>query len=131
MARILVVDDDSRIHEDWEPRLISRGHTVITALNGGQGLHLATAGHPDLIITDLVMPVMNGYDMVVAIRAAGLTMPILMSCGQLVETHRQMALNDGVTEVILKGESPDVLLAAIDRQLAKSGLKAVGTGGTQ
>ncbi len=131
MAKILLVNDDPQFREDWVPRLVRRGHTVVYALNGDQGLRLALAGKPDLIITDLVMPVVDGYDMVLALRAAGLTMPIIMFCGPLVESNRQMVLDAGVAEVVLKGEAPDVLLAAIDRQLAENASLALSTRGAQ
>lgn len=128
MAKILLVDDYSRAHEDWIPRLVRRGHTVLSAYNGAEGLRVALSERPDLIITDLVMPVMDGYDLTVALRAAGLTLPILMFCGPLVESNRRMVLAAGVAEVILKGESPAVLLAAIDRLLTPSNPAPTGKG---
>lgn len=68
MTKILVVDDDAIIRSFLEI-ILKTNHTIIQASNGQEGLETFIQQHPDLIIADWQMPVMNGLDMVKAIRA--------------------------------------------------------------
>lgn len=71
-ARILVVDDSQDSLEMLRFLLIGEGATVTTATNGAEGLQIARAGEFDLIISDISMPVMDGYDLLKNLRAAEL-----------------------------------------------------------
>ena len=66
---ILIVDDDSGIRQFLTFVLQAKGYAVDTASDGVEGLHKALEGHPDLVITDVQMPHMDGIDMVKAIHA--------------------------------------------------------------
>ncbi|GAG04656.1 unnamed protein product, partial [marine sediment metagenome] len=61
MARILVADDDPLSIKLLNFRLRSVGHEVIFAVNGGEALEIATREKPDLVLLDIMMPVMNGF----------------------------------------------------------------------
>lgn len=67
MATILVVDDEYGIAKLLEEVLVDEGHRVIPASNGRQGLEKATEIRPDLVITDLMMPVMDGAALIEAL----------------------------------------------------------------
>ena len=69
MPKILVVEDSRETRELIHYYLTISGFTVITASNGREGVYLASIEHPDLIITDLSMPVMDGVEMIKQIRA--------------------------------------------------------------
>lgn len=58
---VLVVDDDSDARAIYEEALTERGFTVLTALHGAEGVHLARRHRPDLILMDIRMPVMDGW----------------------------------------------------------------------
>lgn len=68
MALVLIVDDDAMIVEMLADVAVEAGHTVITAANGADALALARAQLPALIISDVMMPVMNGYALLQAVR---------------------------------------------------------------
>ena len=71
MAKILVVDDDSRVHDNLRRHLIARGHTVLAAADGEEGLRVALSEQPDLVITDMAMPWMDGGELLRQLRTAG------------------------------------------------------------
>src|SRR5579884_174398 len=68
MATILVVDDDPNARQLYCSLLKPFGHTVLEARDGRDGLKLALEHKPDLIVSDILMPTMNGYDFVSALR---------------------------------------------------------------
>jgi two-component system, cell cycle response regulator DivK len=80
MAKILVVEDVLDTRELLHLHLTSEGFEVILAVNGQEGLYLATAERPDLIIADMEMPVLNGNEMIKELRAQKETrdIPILV-----------------------------------------------------
>src|ERR1700689_1019411 len=69
MATVLVVGDHPANRELGGTLLRYRGHTLLEAGNGAEALRVARAQHPDLIITDLVMPVIDGYELVRELRS--------------------------------------------------------------
>ena len=69
MPKILVVDDSRDTRELIHLYLTIEGFTVITASNGREGVYLASVEHPDLIITDLCMPEMDGVELIKQVRA--------------------------------------------------------------
>lgn len=69
MARILAVDDQSEILLLLERMLSIAGHVVTTAMNGAEALEKARGSIPDIVITDLMMPIMSGSELIVALRA--------------------------------------------------------------
>lgn len=70
MALVLVVDDEFGILRLLEDVLSDEGHDVLVAINGKQALERATATRPDLVLTDFMMPVMDGADLIRALAAA-------------------------------------------------------------
>ena len=70
MKRILIVEDDKRITAALQIRLAARGYTVLTAHNGFDGLKLAVAERPDLILMDIMMPVGMGFSVAERLKAS-------------------------------------------------------------
>ena len=60
--RVLVVDDEPDLRQLYSLNLQEAGHEVLTAANGAEGLGLLKREHPDVILVDLMMPVMDGYE---------------------------------------------------------------------
>jgi CheY-like chemotaxis protein len=121
MATILVVDD----HPDSRDLLVTllgyRGHTVLEAGHGAKALEVAAAHRLDLVITDLVMPVMDGYELVRELRAGGHLVTakvIFYTAHYLHDEVLQMAAALSVDHIVSKPVDPELLLAAVDEVLA-------------
>jgi DNA-binding response OmpR family regulator len=70
MAKILLVEDDNNLREIFELRLIAEGYKTVTAGNGEEALVVAMKERPDLIIADVMMPKLSGFEMLETLRAA-------------------------------------------------------------
>ena len=81
MARILVVDDDQSIRRSLSAELRAAGHEVAAASDGSEGEEAASRGEYDLVLTDLAMPVADGFSLIAAIRRKSST-PIIVLTGQ-------------------------------------------------
>lgn len=117
MAMILTVDDSPSIRQMIKVALEPAGHTVIEAGNGAQGLALAQSSRPNLVITDLNMPVMNGLELIKALRSqATLTgLPIVFLTTESSDTVKQEAKSAGATGWITKPFKPEQLLAVVGK----------------
>ena len=120
MARILVIDDDASIREDVAKRLERAGHQVATAQDGKEALRLFEAEPADLVITDIYMPEMDGYEVIRTFRKLHPGIPVVaMSAGGqfakevLLETAGYL----GAIESIPKPFDLDDLLSAVERAL--------------
>jgi CheY-like chemotaxis protein len=81
MARVLIVDDESQMRELLCQALESRGHTVDQAADGRQALQRLAEHQPDLVITDLVMPEMEGIETIQAFRRKCPAIPMIAISG--------------------------------------------------
>ncbi len=118
---ILVVDDDSGVLVDLQTGLARRGYKVLLAGGGPQGISLALdeklESRPNLIITDYVMPLVDGLELVEKVRAARLTLPIILYCAGISAASRDLVIRVGATEIIDKEARVDDLYAAVARLL--------------
>jgi two-component system chemotaxis response regulator CheY len=117
MATILTVDDSPSIRQMIKVVLAPAGHTVIEAGDGAQGLEKAKASRPDLIITDLNMPVMNGIELIKALRAlpAMTGLPIVFLTTESNDAIKQQAKAAGATGWITKPFKPEQLLTVVSK----------------
>ena len=92
MALILIVEDDLSFRTLLEEAVIELGHTVITAVNGAEGLAAAKAQPPHIIISDIMMPEMDGVELNFKLQADPATkgIPILMLTGD-VDKHMEVS----------------------------------------
>jgi CheY-like chemotaxis protein len=114
-GRILVVDDDRDLRELLAAVLNSAGYEVLTAENGAAALSVLRTVLPDLIILDLMMPVMNGWQFREAQSALPDYAPIPVVClsGHHAARHQATAL--GISVCVVKPFEIDDLLAAVNR----------------
>jgi PAS domain S-box-containing protein len=125
MATVLVVDDRATNRELVRTLLRYQGHQVIEAREGGEALELARAQHPDLVLTDILMPGMDGYELARELRAAPgtATTPIVFYTANYLEAEtKPFADACGVSRVLLKSSDPEVLMRTIDEVLAEGRL---------
>jgi PAS domain S-box-containing protein len=128
MATILVVDDLSANRAVLVTLLRHQGHRLIEAADGREGLAAAHAEHPDLVITDVLMPVMDGYEFVRQLRLdpTSRTIPVVFYTAHYGEREaRVLALSSGVSYVLTKPAESNEVLTIVDRVL--SGKPPTGT----
>jgi PAS domain S-box-containing protein len=121
MARILVVDDQPAGRELTAMLLGHRHHEVLEAGNGAQALALISQHHPDLVITDLLMPVMDGFELVRRLRVGSSTRAtrvVFSTANYLLDEIRPVARALGVDRIIARPIGPDEFLTAVDEALA-------------
>ncbi|MES2949870.1 MAG: EAL domain-containing protein [Pseudomonadota bacterium] len=121
MAKILVVDDDADGRLLVRTLIASRGHQPFEASDGAEALALVHREHPDLVISDILMPTMDGYEFVRRLRTdpnlAG-TGVIFYSAYYREREARNLARDCGVAHVLIKPCEPQDILLAIDQTLA-------------
>src|SRR5439155_16033766 len=121
MAIILVVDDRPAGRESLVKLLRHSGHRLLEAGDGAEALAIATAERPDLVITDVLMPTMDGYEFVRRLRATPkiAETPVIFFTGHYHEGDAlDLARACGVTSVLTKPANPEALLTAVDAALA-------------
>jgi CheY-like chemotaxis protein len=112
-AKILVVDDEPGLRTMLAANLELEGFEVIEAENAAQALELAPTVRPDLVLTDLRMPGMNGVELFRALRARGLSMPVVLMTGFALEELVQGALEEGAYAVLPKPFNVDHALRTV------------------
>ena len=122
MAKILVVDD-LPANRALAVTLIGHcGHEALESADGAQALAMVRAHRPDLVISDILMPTMDGYEFVRQLRAdpeLTSTQVIFCSAHYVEEEARNLALACGVTQVLVKPCEPQEIIAAIEQALAQ------------
>ena len=124
MATVLVVDDNA-VNRDLVVTLLGyRAHRVIEAADGAEALVSARAEHPDLVITDLLMPVLDGYELIRELRAdpsLAATPVIFYTANYIRAEVAPIAAALGVRHIVEKPIDPRDLLLAVDDALAHRG----------
>ncbi len=123
MARILVAEDERDIRELIGFTLRHHGHTVLTAPNGEEALALALRELPDLVLLDIRMPRLTGYDVCRRLRAEASTrdIPIAFLSAKGQEAEIQAGMDAGATDYILKPFAPDQLINRVALLLGEPG----------
>ncbi len=119
--KILVIEDEPQILEFLSIALSINGYEVITASNGAEGLEFALAKLPDLIISDIMMPEMDGYQVLEAVRANPQTanIPMLMLTARTDKNDVRQGMNLGADDYITKPFDIEDLLSSIKSRLNK------------
>ena len=123
MKRILIIEDDAAILRGLKDNLEYESYEVLTAVDGEEGYYLIKEKKPDLIILDLMLPKMNGYELCRKVRNEGVTTPILMLTARSEEMDRVHGLDLGADDYVTKPFSVPELLArirAIIRRIQKA-----------
>ena len=113
MSRIIVIEDDHAILRGLKDNLEYESYEVLTATDGEQGYRLIQEHHPDLIILDLMIPKMDGYELCHRVRSEGMATPILMLTARSEEVDRVQGLDIGADDYVTKPFSVPELLARI------------------
>jgi len=118
---LLLIDDSLSIRKFVGRMLESAGYTVDTAVDGEDGFRKASAQNYRLIITDLEMPKLNGYEVIQGLRSRPQTQqtPIIVMTTRAGDKHRQMALNIGASSYIAKPVEERALIEEVERWIGK------------
>ena len=119
--RILVVDDEPEAVELVEFNLKQAGYTVTTAADGAEALKKARSQPPDLIVLDVMLPEMDGFEICKTLRLETITskLPIIMLTAKAAEIDRVLGLELGADDYLTKPFSPRELLLRIKKILAR------------
>jgi DNA-binding response OmpR family regulator len=124
-ARILCVEDDSSILLGLRMALEREGYAVETAEDGETGLTLARQSGFDLIILDVMLPKLNGYEFLGTLRAERITIPVVMLSARTAEVDKIIGLDLGALDYITKPFSVPELLARVRAALRRTEASAV------
>lgn len=129
--KILVVDDEQSIVTLLQYNLEQAGYSVITALDGEQGLEAAVDIRPDLVVLDLMLPKMDGLEVCKQLRQQKINIPILMLTAKDDEFDKVLGLELGADDYLTKPFSPREVVARIKAILRRSQLQANGSDSSQ
>jgi len=116
---ILIVDDEDRIRQMLKLMLKNRGYRIFEASNGEEAVKAFTAIDPDMIILDVMMPVMNGFTCLKEIRKTS-DLPVLMLTAKGEDYDQVEGLKSGADDYVIKPFTPMVLAARIETLFRRS-----------
>jgi two-component system, cell cycle response regulator DivK len=124
MAKILIVEDNEMNRDMLSRRLIRRGYTVVTAVDGEQGLVAARTERPDLILMDMSLPVMDGWEATRRLKAESATqaIPVIGLTAHAMTGDRDKAMAAGCDDYDTKPVELPRLLEKIEALLGRSGM---------
>lgn len=116
--KVLLIDDDVTLLEFLKEYLLTENLTALTAPNGQEGLRLAYREHPDLVILDVMMPGMDGWEVTVRLRELS-DVPIILLTGKSSEADKLRGFSLGVDDYVVKPFSFAELFARINAVLGR------------
>lgn len=117
--RVLIVEDDASIMLGLRINLEAEGYVVLSAEDGEKGLETARAERPDLVILDVMLPKLNGLQVLQTLRREGLPMPIIMLSARTAEMDKVTGLELGAEDYVAKPFSLAELLARVRAALRR------------
>ena len=119
---VLIVEDERAIVEILKFNLKREGYETLEALDGETGLKLAREADPDLILLDVMLPKMNGFDICAALRKEGRVTPIIMLTAREEETDKVFGLETGADDYMTKPFSMRELMARVKANIRRRAL---------
>jgi len=123
MAKILIVEDDSAILLGLRENLAYEGHTVVEVTRGDKALETLAGAKPDLLILDIMLPGISGFEVCRRIRKEDRRLPILMLTARSDEVDKVMGLDLGADDYLTKPFSLSELLARVRALLRRTQLQ--------
>ena len=118
-SRILIVEDEPAMLRGLQDIFAAKGCEVLAAAEGEAGLNLALTAQPDLILLDIMLPRVNGYEICRTVRARGLDMPIIMLTAKGQEEDVVLGLNLGADDYVTKPFKIRELVARVNAFLRR------------
>ena len=127
MTKILIIEDDSTIVMGLESAFEFHGYTVVSAADGAEGMDKLELEKPDLVILDLMLPGIDGYEICQKIRRQDKELPIIMLTAKSQESDKLLGFQLGADDYVTKPFSAKELLARVRAILKRSGNKPIAT----
>lgn len=119
-SRIMIVDDDEKIISMLRRGLVFEGYEVHTASNGAEGLKMIMNEEPDLVILDVMMPRVDGFETLRRLREGGSQIPVLMLTAKDEVENRVKGLDTGADDYLVKPFALEELLARVRALLRRN-----------
>lgn len=124
MRRVLIVEDDPAMAVALRDGFAYEGYTVLVAEDGATGLRLASEKDVDLIILDVMLPTLSGFDLCQRLRSAGRNVPVIMVTARGQEVDKVLGLKLGADDYVTKPFSFVELMARVEAVLRRAGKPA-------
>lgn len=117
MKKVLIIEDDKTVRSGLQTLMKSEGFEVFSADNGTDGLELANTHLPDIILCDIAMPQMNGYDVLAALRStpATATIPLIFLTAKVMPNEEQKGLEMGANAYLKKPMWPEDIMNTVKK----------------
>ena len=125
-TKILVVDDERMVRRTISRVLSSQGMSTVEAADGAEAIELAQSQPFDLIILDIIMDGIDGFQVVHQLRSLGILTPVFILSGRMADNDKVLALGIGADDYITKSFSPSVLCAKVKACLRRIELSGQG-----
>jgi len=132
MRRILLVEDNEMNRDMLSRRLQRRGYEVIIALDGQQGVAMAQSSSPDIVLMDMSLPVMDGWEATRTLKASPDTkeIPVIALTAHAMSTDRDKAMEAGCADYDTKPIELTRLIAKMESLMARNSKGAAAAGAT-
>lgn len=130
--KVLIVDDEKAIVDILKFNLKKEGYDTLCAYDGREGLRMAQQENPDLILLDIMLPYMDGFEVCKTLRGSGSNVPIIMITAREEETDKVFGLENGADDYITKPFSMRELMARVKanmRRISDAAAPAAEPGG--
>lgn len=124
---VLIVEDEKSIVDILRFNLEKEGYAVLTAYDGESGLEQALGGGPDLILLDVMLPKMNGFDVCRTLRDRGSSVPVIILTAREEEADKVMGLEIGADDYITKPFSMRELMARVKANIRRTVMQRSGS----
>ena len=118
--KVLIVDDEKAIVDILEFNLRKEGYETLCAYDGPEGARMAREENPDLMLLDVMLPGMDGFEVCRALRSEGSDLPIIMITAREEETDKVFGLENGADDYITKPFSMRELLARVKANMRRT-----------
>ena len=119
-TRLMIVDDEVDLLAELKPLMERSGYEVLSAINGEQALEIAAAEKPDLIVLDMLMPRLDGRNVLRRLREAGNWTPVILLTKVNTPTERVLSLQEGADDYLNKPFDPLELVARVQAVLRRT-----------
>ena len=120
MFKILIAEDDRELRQLFQHVLVKNGYTVTGVSNGAEALEAIDAGYYDLIISDIMMPKVDGYELVRSIREAGQNTPVMMITAKDAFDDMRLGFLSGTDDYMVKPVNVNEMVLRVSALLRRA-----------